>query len=41
MGLTLLPLLPVMFDEPVEIGVEHLFRSVWPISREYTLNKHD
>lgn len=33
-GLAVVPLLPVMFDEPVEIGMEKLFDYVWPLSEE-------
>ncbi|KAJ3268159.1 hypothetical protein HDV01_003372 [Terramyces sp. JEL0728] len=33
-GLAVVPLLPVMFDEPVELGMEKLFDYAWPLSEE-------
>ena len=32
-GLACLPLLPVVFDEPIEMGLERVFERVWPISQ--------
>lgn len=32
-GLACLPLLPVVFDEPIEMGLEKVFKRVWPISQ--------
>lgn len=30
-GLLTLPLLPIIYDEPVEYGVDYLFKNLWPI----------
>lgn len=34
LGLATLPLLPIVFDEPVEHGLQTLFQKVWPITSE-------
>lgn len=33
-GFALIPLLPYLFDHPVEIGIEKLFATIWPIEKK-------
>lgn len=32
-GLLLLPALPILFDDPVEIAVERAFETFWPTNQ--------